>query len=733
MPPSVHPSDELFQVSLRQAQVRHAIKTALACALSAAVTYYFRFRSEQLAPVFAFLLFTMGMPAPRMNWLLTQLAVIASSLVSALILVCFHDTLFLYLSLSLFWTFVCLSLGGWLPMPATLGGMVTAISIFTFLEGGLGAALNFFVDYTTNFIAGGLSVVVVHTFVWPLNTPKVFVSRLAQVYDRLEAACSAGSTWLRTGSAPAFAEPFGDWAPFRPLRQLVAPELFHGRDTTSPFAGLILACRSLNLRLWFFNRAFGRMEEASLPAEARARLADRLDRFAAQFAALVTGALDRRPVPPADPQTLAGFDSLTTPSGAADPLVAHNIQASILQYVGRDLAAITQFHNALFARFRGNFQSELVSLWPGPNSAGLFDVQSMRAGVKLVLILILLLFAEGWLGLPGESQVAFYATFFASSVNLGRQTRTDLIDVVGLLSGFAYGVVAAFITSRLPHFPLLLALVFLGQFLADLAYQRLPRYSVAGLQAGLALPFTFLATVGPEWGSFTTVRTRLAGLLLAGCTAVIVHAVVWPEYPMRQLRRAIAGALRSTAASLVALFRPPHTAWTGAPPDLRQTILRARDLLDDARFLPGPQNAEDEYRAVLVSLQEIDASLEYTHLLTGLPEERSCQPQFYALMNDYPAEAQAKLPQIARQFDDPPSRDGPIEWHADTSRRWNEWLTQSSLQASVIERQRPVVIGRCLDQIAAACTQISQLAAAINARSQGPSRRSVLPENPAEN
>ena len=86
--------------------------------------------------------------------------------------------------------------------------------------------------------------------------------------------------------------------------------------------------------------------------------------------------------------------------------------------------------------------------------------------------------------------------------------------MAGLLGGFVYGVVAAFLTSRVPQFPLLLALVFLGQFLASLAFQRLPRYGVAGIQAGLALPFAYLATTGPEWGSFTTVRTRFAGLVV---------------------------------------------------------------------------------------------------------------------------------------------------------------------------------------------------------------------------
>ncbi len=51
------------------------------------------------------------------------------------------------------------------------------------------------------------------------------------------------------------------------------------------------------------------------------------------------------------------------------------------------------------------------------------------------------------------------------------------------------------------------------------------------------MPFAYLATTGPEWGSFGTVRTRFAGLVVAGFTAVVVHAYLWPVLPMRRLPR----------------------------------------------------------------------------------------------------------------------------------------------------------------------------------------------------
>jgi hypothetical protein len=224
------------------------------------------------------------------------------------------------------------------------------------------------------------------------------------------------------------------------------------------------------------------------------------------------------------------------------------------------------------------------------------------------------------------------------------------------LGGFAYGVVAAFLTSRVPQFPLLLALVFLGEFLACLAFQRLPRYDVAGIQAGLALPFAYLATTGPEWGSFTAVRTRFAGLVVAGFTAVAVHAYLWPVLPMRQLRASIAAALRDTAVSLGRLFGAPRATWAGAPPSLGDTVRRARDLLDNARYLPGPERADPAYQGILSGLQEIDANLEYVHFLLGLEPEHALREHFFQVVADYAGQAQGNLERVARQFEQSPRR-----------------------------------------------------------------------------
>jgi hypothetical protein len=707
------PAEGLYEASLRQGQVKHAVKTALACCLAAGLSYRFRVPSGQLSPVFAYLLLTIGMPSPRLNWVLTLLGIVASALGSAVILVAFRDAIFLYLAVTLLWIFTCLLFANRFPLPATLAAMVSALGVFVFFQGTTGDALTFYVAYGRNWLIGGFAVVAVDTLLWPFTTRKVFVRRLAEVYAHLERECRRAAAWIRSGEPPSV-ESSEEWAPFRTLRQMLAPELRRGRDTTNPFARMILACRALNLRLWFFNRAIAPVTLATVPAETRQEMAGVLDRYAAHLHILLEGALQGQPVPPFNSVSMEEVSSLRRRSG---------LHTTVLPWMVKPLQTAATAHNALFASFHKGLAGELAALRSVETGRPLFDVQSLRSSTKLAVILVLLLVEEAWLGFPGGSQVAFFATFFASTGNLGRQNKTDLVGLAGLVGGFAFGVLAAYLTSRLPHFSLLLALVFLGQFLANLAYQRLPRFGAAGLQAGLAIPFAFLATTGPEWGSFSTVRTRFAGLVVAGFTAVVVHAYLWPVLPMRQLRASIAAALRDTAGRLARLFGPERPAWDGAPPSLAETVGRAHDLLDDARYLPGSEHADPAYVGILPCLQEIDANLEYVHFLIGLEEEHPLRQRFFRVIGDYADQARTNLEQVALQFQPSPrraARVGPIRWEPDLSGRWeNASLLDGPLAQEAVDPSQPVVIARCLDQVAQAVESISGIAEEINRHALG--------------
>ena len=190
-------SEDLHETSLRRAQVKHAVKTALGCCVATVLAFYFHVPSGEFAPLFAYLLMTLGMPSPRLNWLLSQFAIVGSAMVSALVLVAFWSAPPLYLAMTLVWIFTCVLFENWFPLPATLGAMVSALGIFVFYQGGVGAALSFYVDYAHNFLIAGFSVVVVHTLLWQLNTRKVFLERLAAVFEeRRWAAALQGASSL---------------------------------------------------------------------------------------------------------------------------------------------------------------------------------------------------------------------------------------------------------------------------------------------------------------------------------------------------------------------------------------------------------------------------------------------------------------------------------------------------------------------------------------------------------
>jgi len=332
-----------------------------------------------------------------------MLSIVASAVTSAVILVVFRDALFLYLAVTMVWIFACLLFSNWFPLPATLGAMVSALGIFAFLQGTVGGALWFYVAYALNWFIGGASVVVVDALVWPFTTRKVFVRRLAEVYAGLEEDCRQAARWLRSATPQPAPETEQDWAPFRQLRQQVAPELRRARKTTNPFSHMILACRSLNLRLWFFNRAIA-PAAPSLPAETRRHLASLLDACGDHLRALLESALYGKPVVVSDEWRVtsdeqAGHSSLATRHSSLR-LLAHGIYLTILHRVVRGLRAVTVCHEALFANFQKGLAGELVALRPVTTGTRLLDVQSLRSSTKLVVILLLLLLEEAWLSFP---------------------------------------------------------------------------------------------------------------------------------------------------------------------------------------------------------------------------------------------------------------------------------------------------------------------------------------------
>ena len=723
--------EHLYRESLRQTRVKHAIKTGLACCLCIFISYVFHLPGPELGPTLAFVLMTVGMPAPRINWFLTQVGVIISAIVSGLILVISQTNPSLFLMLTLLWIFFCLLFTNWFRFPPIFVAMISAIGIFTAFMGTVEDTLNFYVAFVLNWLVAGFSVVVIETLLWPLNTTSSFLRLLGKSYTHLEQMLRHGAHCLRTGEPAVHDDSAYDWAPFRPLRRFLAPELRTARKTANPFGKIILACRSVNVRLWFFERVIAPALPAALPATLPAgmhlQLADSLDRCAAHVARLLQGLLDRQQVPPLDPDLVsavqaAHLDVLYTPDADNQVPLAHGILQTLFSRIIQGLQELTACHNLLITTLARGLNGELASSFLPTPGTPLMDGNSLRVSTKLVIILVLLLLEELFFGFLGGTMVAFFAVFFCSTGNLGKQNKNDFIGVAGLLAGFLFGLVAGLVISHPLEFPLMLAVVFLGQFLFNYFSQVSQRYGYAGIQAGLALPFAYLATQGPELGSFELIRTRLMGLILAGLTAVVVHAHLWPVLPMQKLRGLIAASIKETAVSLGQLFSDPRETWLGPPSSLGEIVSHSRDLLDDARYLPGTDHADPAYHDILICIQEIDASLEYMSFLISLEPDHVLLAPLFQAAGDYARQARENLLRVAGQFQKDHRRADRIDAVAWRPEVLSRWITANDALGPLTEPStdtaRPAVIAQCLDQIALATVRISAIAKEINLRNR---------------
>ena len=238
---TAHTSSGAVRVFCAQGQVKHAL-AALACGLATALSYAFHLPSGQF--FVCILIMTLGMPPAPQRALLLGIGIGGS--VSAVIL---------------------LRCGAPSPLPGRdvavdLHRLAVQQVVFPagdhgrhgvrhqhllFFSGTVGDTLNFYVAYWLNWLVGAASVVVIDAWCRsphersslsgsPRSTPVgAGVPAGGRGFGR---AAAAGTETGRGGRVPALRAT----APNNPRAA-----------ARRPFARMILACRLLNLRLWFFS------------------------------------------------------------------------------------------------------------------------------------------------------------------------------------------------------------------------------------------------------------------------------------------------------------------------------------------------------------------------------------------------------------------------------------------------------------------------------------------------
>lgn len=233
--------------------------------------------------------------------------------------------------------------------------------------------------------------------------------------------------------------------------------------------------------------------------------------------------------------------------------------------------------------------------------------------IKTVIIFMLLLFGEFVLGLPGGGQVAFYAILFGIIPNLGQAYMKSAYGIFGIVLGLVFAFLSLVLVSQTPHFLIFLFLYCLGTFIAAYFASSSKDISVAGLQAGLVIPYGLLFSTGPQVDLDTAI-TRVLALLSAAFIAIIVHHLVWPTNPFKLLKQKISNAVSISGEILSKLLvldvRDKKTVDEMVLP-LAATLPTSSSLLHDAEYIIRQDELHAEhFLQIIESIELMYADIE---------------------------------------------------------------------------------------------------------------------------
>jgi hypothetical protein len=121
----------------------------------------------------------------------------------------------------------------------------------------------------------------------------------------------------------------------------------------------------------------------------------------------------------------------------------------------------------------------------------------------------------------------------------------------GAALGAAWGFASAVVLTRLPQLPVVMALFFLGMFLASYLARTSPTRGYVGVQMGFVIALVLVAPPAQS-GDLTPVVQRVEGVAVGLATSLVVSSL-WPGFG------AAAGVTTGS----------PATTGTDAPPPSR--------------------------------------------------------------------------------------------------------------------------------------------------------------------
>jgi len=623
---TLHQHIELYRVHL-------AIKATIAAAICANIGIVLHLDYGFLSPLISVIALVLFRGQTIKAGVPGFLAILASGSIAIIISIALHEVPLAYVMCMLAWLFIWMAFLTPLPLGHLLGGILTAMILFTVVLG-TGRPEDLLLGFWTQVFVALVIAVCIDHLLWPTGAQDSLYKTLAALFEdyavhfeSLATAPNAGHVVDRTSMAE--------------LRYIAHLANFFARNlsthTRAEFE-LNLRCRLIwdrlaGLRRFIRSREFATLhnkftdEVKSVSAELAnlyRNLAD--DAFHQRRTTLLGNNVRRR-----IEAKIATIDTMQyRQSTVTDETLGSATFNRFLRLALADYVTLTAAYNAML-----DGRVDAAPGWwqrgsPVPDLRSWPSADRFKQSAKLVLVVLILLIGVLYLNFPGSGLVAFYGIAFGLTANLGQLYMKGKSGTFGVMGGLVYGVIGVMIVVQTPHFPVLMGIFALGMFVAIYLSSGGESVAAMGLQAALVIPFVLLVFEGPEWTLENGV-TRAAALVTSAAVALVVQRLVWPVDPLVMFRTEVAKALDEIGVAWQQLWAnakcgtPDSNAAARVPTEsLVLAFGQGAELLKDSRYVIGSgHHVAHAYMNILSSLEQIFSELQ---LLARLMQQSNLNP-----------------------------------------------------------------------------------------------------------
>jgi len=544
----------------RAFKVETSLKITLAGVICILINNIFHFDKGYLSTLFVFLILVLFHGEALKVGSQALLGCVISGSVTLIITYLFVDSKVLYLLLTGLWLFFCITFVQRFFLPTLLSGIVATLTIYESIFSSVSDATSLVGGYILQLVIAVIVCWIIDGLVWPHRSRGSFQLTLRTVYEE-------------------FSELFSSYTKER----LVDRKDHHSISTSLiTFSNLVTYINrmeseernrdfptDLYLKIITFSRAifiktevleeFVLKEHSFLSDELVKQNVNQIFNIISEIFSILAQSIGTKNVVNIEDKDIEGsisslhelyrkmHEAEGMESDYYEDLLAFGAMLPVLDDLSTNIKRISEainiFHKNEYQKIlqdRVTRTKEVEKIKAG--SFFSINKETSKAGIKTVAIFMLLIFAEFAIGLPGESQVAFYAILFGVVPNLGQAYMKSKYGILGVFSGLIFGFISLILVSQVPHFLMFLFLYCLGTFAAAYVASSSKDISVAGLQAGLIIPYALLYSTGYEV-DLDTAFTRCMALLSTVLIAAIVHLLLWPVNPYKVLKQKISKAI----------------------------------------------------------------------------------------------------------------------------------------------------------------------------------------------